>query len=57
LLISAIMAYIVWFFSVVLYFNIALSITAGIFIYFVLSVILKTIGNKDLVEIRQMLKR
>jgi zinc transporter ZupT len=52
LLISAIMAYIVWFFSVVLYFNIALSITAGIFIYFVLSVILKTLSIKDLSEIK-----
>ncbi len=57
LLISAAMGYAVWFFSFVLHFNLALSIIAGIFIYFVLSISLKTINNKDIIELKQILKK
>ena len=57
MLTSFLMAVAVWFLSVPLHFNLAACIAAGIFIYFVLSVILGTITGKDLAELRGTAKR
>lgn len=58
---SIIMAFIVWYLNIILRFNplldVVLCVIFGILLYFVLSIMLGTLSRKDLMEIKEMLKR